>query len=75
MDCDLISRGTGTPVSKGFDPEEVKIIIKAVIDTNKLICLEVCEVNPLLDTKGNVMAETAFKVLDSVTAHFLEHHG
>ncbi|PQJ16618.1 arginase [Aureicoccus marinus] len=75
MDCDLISRGTGTPVSKGFDPEEVKTIIKAVIDTNKLICLEVCEVNPLLDTKGNVMAETAFKVLDSVTAHFLEHHG
>ena len=75
LDCDLISRGTGTPVSKGFDPEEVKSIIKAVIDTNKLICLEVCEVNPLLDTKGNVMAETAFEVLDEVTSYFLEHHG
>ena len=74
LDCDLISKGTGTPVSKGFDPEEVKTIIKAVIDTNKLICLEVCEVNPLLDSKGNVMAETAFEVLDDVTAHFLVHH-
>ncbi len=74
LDCDLISRGTGTPVSKGFDPEEVKEIIKAIIDTNKLICLEVCEVNPLLDTKGNFMAETAFEVLDEVTQYFLEHH-
>lgn len=75
LDCDLVSMGTGTPVSKGFDPEEVKEIIKAVIDTNKLICLELCEVNPLLDTKGNVMAETAFEVLSEVTDYFLEHHG
>jgi len=67
MDCDLVSRGTGTPVSKGFDPEEVTRIINRLIDTKKVACLEVTEVNPLLDEHGNKMAETAFDVLDKVT--------
>lgn len=71
LDCDLISKGTGTPVSKGFDPEEVKEIIKLLIDSEKVVCLEVTEVNPLLDNKGNKMAETAFDVLDDVTTHLL----
>lgn len=71
LDCDLISKGTGTPVSKGFDPEEVKAIIKGLFDTGKVVCLEVTEVNPLLDNKGNVMAETAFDVLDEITTHAL----
>ena len=69
LDCDLISKGTGTPVSKGFDPDEVKHIIKSIMDTGKLACFEVTEVNPLLDTKGNKMAETAFEVLDDVTQY------
>jgi arginase len=72
LDCDLVSKGTGTPVSKGFDPEEVKGIINRITATEKVICLEVCEVNPLLDTKGNKMAETAFEVLDAVTTIILE---
>ncbi len=67
MDCDLVSKGTGTPVSKGFDPEDVQFIIKAFINTNKVACFEVVEVNPTLDTKGNVMAETAFDVLKTTT--------
>jgi len=67
MDCDLISKGTGTPVSKGFDQFEVEKIIKAFIDTNKVVCFEVVEVNPLMDNKGNVMAETAFDVLKVTT--------
>ncbi len=67
MDCDLISKGTGTPVSKGFDQEEVKQIIKSIIKTNKVVCFEVVEINPLLDNKGNVMAETAFDVLKATT--------
>jgi len=71
LDCDLISRGTGTPVSKGFDPEEVKEIITTLIQTKKVACLEVTEVNPLLDNRGNKMAETAFNVLDAVTAHLV----
>lgn len=67
MDCDLISKGTGTPVSKGFDQHEVIEIIKAFIETTKVVCFEVVEVNPTLDNKGNVMAETAFDVLKATT--------
>ena len=68
LDCDLISRGTGTPVPKGFDPDEVKAIINRLLATHKVACLEICEVNPLLDHKGNRMAEAAFEVLDAVTS-------
>lgn len=68
MDCDLISYGTGTPVAKGFDQFEVIAIIDQIIKSKKVVCLEVVEVNPLLDTKGNKMAETAFQVLEAVTS-------
>ncbi|NRT12535.1 arginase [Flavobacterium sp. 14A] len=67
MDCDMISYGTGTPVAKGFDKQEVTDIINGLIKSKKVCCLEVVEVNPLLDTKGNKMAETAFEVLENVT--------
>ena len=67
LDCDLVSKGTGTPVSKGFDHHEVIDIINQLLATQKVVCLEVTEVNPLLDNKGNKMAETAFKVLNAVT--------
>jgi arginase len=67
MDCDLISKGTGTPVSKGFDQDEIKQIINGIISSGKVACLEVVEVNPCLDNKGNVMAETAFDVINDVT--------
>ena len=68
MECDLISYGTGTPVAKGFDQYEVIAIIDQIIKTKKVVCIEVVEVNPLLDTKGNKMAETAFQVLEAVTS-------
>ncbi|MBV6484657.1 MAG: Arginase [Flavobacteriales bacterium] len=67
MDCDLISKGTGTPVSKGFDQHEIKQIIKGIITSGKVACIEIVEVNPCLDNKGNAMAETAFEVLHDVT--------
>ena len=66
LDCDLISCGTGTPVSKGFDPEEVIKIIKGIQSCQKVVALEVCEINPLLDQKGNRMAETAFEVINAL---------
>lgn len=66
LDCDLISKGTGTPVSKGFDPQEVIALIQAILNTGKVGALEVCEINPLLDEKGNKMAETAFEVIDQL---------
>ena len=66
LDCDLISSGTGTPVSKGFDPEEIIALIKGFMASEKVSCLEVCEINPLLDEKGNKMAETAFDIIDAL---------
>lgn len=66
MDCDLISKGTGTPVSKGFDIDEVVAIIEQIIASQKVISLEVTEVNPLLDNKGNRMAEAAFEVVQRI---------
>ena len=66
LDCDLISHGTGTPVSKGFDPKELIQLIQGIQASNKVVALEVSEINPLLDEKGNRMAETAFEVIDAV---------
>ncbi|MEE4001376.1 arginase [Tenacibaculum sp. FZY0031] len=67
MDCDMISYGTGTPVPKGFDQHEIIDIINGLLASNKVACVEFVEVNPLLDLKGNKMAETAFEVLEEVT--------
>jgi len=67
MDCDLISYGTGTPVPKGFDQFEIIEIFNQFIETKKVVCVEFVEVNPLLDLKGNKMAETAFEIMDSIT--------
>lgn len=66
MDCDLISYGTGTPVSKGFDQFEIIEIITQLIESEKVVCLEFVEINPLLDLGGNKMAETAFEILNEV---------
>ncbi len=68
MDCDMVSYGTGTPVPKGFDPAEVKYIIQSLLSMGKVVCLELTEVNPLLDNHGNKMAETAFRILDEVVS-------
>jgi arginase len=71
MDCDMISYGTGTPVAKGFDQYEIIAIINQIIQTKKVVCIEFVEVNPLLDTKGNKMAETAFEVLEAITPNLM----
>lgn len=75
LDCNLVSMGTGTPVPKGFDPEEAKAIISQLLATHKVVCFEVCEVNPLLDFNGNKMAETAFDVLNEVTGEDMRFAG
>ena len=64
LDCDFVSRGTGTPVSFGFNPIEVKSIITEFLKTEKVVCIEFTEFNPLLDNKGNRMSETAFDILN-----------
>ena len=67
MDSELISNGTGTPVPHGLNPNEVKAIINDVLESGKVVCVEVVEVNPCLDNRGNMMAETAFEVIDDFT--------
>jgi arginase len=67
MDCDLVSRGTGTPVPNGLSEEEATDIVCGLVADPKTCCLEVTEVNPTLDNKKNTMAETAFRVLDRAT--------
>ena len=67
LDCDMVSYGTGTPVPKGFDQYEVIDIIDQLIVSKKVSCIEFVEINPLLDNRGNKMAETAFEVLDAIT--------
>jgi arginase len=69
MDCDNISYGTGTPVPHGLLPQEVMGIFDILLATKKVCCIEFTEINPLLDNKGNKMAETAFQVLDHITNH------
>lgn len=64
MDSDLISDGTGTPVPRGFFPHEISTLLKGVSDSGKVCCLEIVEVNPLLDSQGNKMAEVTFDILE-----------
>ncbi len=71
LDCDLVSNGTGTPVSKGFDQYEIIAIINQLIASGKVVCVEICEINPLLDTKGNKMAEAAFDILEQITSSLI----
>lgn len=67
MDCDLVSKGTGTPVPNGLSEEEATELVCGLVADPKTCCLEVTEVNPTLDNKSNTMAETAFRVLDRAT--------
>ena len=67
MDCDLVSMGTGTPVPNGYTPEEANSIIQNLIQSYKLVCFEMVEINPTLDNKKNLMAETAFDILVNTT--------
>jgi arginase len=65
MDPDIVSYGTGTPVKDGITPAEAKDLINELLQSQKIVCFELVEVNPLLDNKGNKMAEVALEVLES----------
>lgn len=72
MDCDVVSKGTGTPVPNGFRPEEAKEILQRLAKSNKLVCFEMVEVNPLLDNKQNRMAEVSFDILENTYTTIVE---
>lgn len=64
LDCNAVSFGTGTPVENGLFENEAKEILQALMSWDKVIGLEVTEINPLLDNKQNKMAETALEILE-----------
>jgi len=57
-----ISKGTGTPVSNGLKEREAEDLISKFMQSRKICCFEISEVNPTLD-KENLMAEIAFNIL------------
>lgn len=66
LDCDLVSLGTGTPVPNGLTEEEATTLLIELVKDPRIIAFEVVEVNPTLDNKGNVMAETALRIIEAV---------
>ncbi|MEQ9062554.1 MAG: arginase [Vicingaceae bacterium] len=70
MDCDLVSSGTGTPVPHGLSPDEAFSILQFFCTDPRLTAMEVVEVNPLLDNKGNTMAETTQRILDKLLRYW-----
>jgi arginase len=72
MDPELTSHGTGTPVPHGLTPEEAKELLDGVCKFEKLVALEIVEVNPCLDEKKNKMAEITFELIESIV-HTMEN--
>jgi len=68
MDSKEVSEGTGTPVENGYLPEEAEKIILNLLESEKTVCFEMVEINPLLDTE-NKMAKVAFSILENVSKH------
>lgn len=54
--------GTGTPVANGLTLKQAEILLETFWESKKLVCMEMVEINPLLDDK-NKTAETAFYLL------------
>jgi arginase len=86
-DCDLlylsfdvdsmdpsVSEGTGTPVPGGFEVDEVREILLNLVSDQRLCCFEMVEINPLLDLKGNSMAEAAFSIFKPVFEKIQKQH-
>jgi arginase len=67
MDPNVTSHGTGTPVEDGLTPDEAKEILINLANNKKTVCIEVVEVNPCLDEKGNTMAEITFDLVEAIT--------
>ena len=83
-DCDMIyvsfdvdsldsrfSKGTGTPVERGLDVAQAKQLNYYLMQSEKIVCFEVGEINPTLDSK-NTMADNAFEILEMATAAITE---
>jgi arginase len=61
-----ISKGTGTPVPNGITEKEAGNLVARLMQSPKVCCFEMVEVNPTLDSQ-NIMAENAFEILVRAT--------
>ena len=57
-----VSVGTGTSVDNGLTLDEAQDLLKGFYASPKLACLEITEINPLIDVK-NKMAKTVVDIL------------
>ncbi len=71
MDCDKVSNGTGTPVPNGLSLPQTKALFSTLLEKmEKVKYFEITEINPLLDTFGNKMAEAAYEIFKIVANSF-----
>jgi arginase len=66
-----ISKGTGTPVHDGLSLDDAKTLLSILTQMKNFHCLEITEVNPLLDSE-NKMANAVVDILQSSLKNFLQ---
>lgn len=66
------SKGTGTPVKEGLNVEEAIALCQALLDNDRVVCFEMVEINPTLDSE-NTMARNAFDILEAATDTIQNH--
>ena len=65
LDSEKVSSGTGTPIKNGLLIDECKVMLKSFYSWEKAKCMEITEINPLLD-KNNKMTKSIFDILEFV---------
>ncbi len=59
-----VSKGTGTPADNGITAKEADQLLTAFMEDHRVCCLEVTEINPLLDAQ-NAMARQSLHILNN----------
>lgn len=66
LDPDEVSYGTGTPVKNGLlVNEEIELLKELFKSKDKIMAIDLCEINPLLDEK-NKMAEKVIPIINFI---------
>lgn len=69
-----ISKGTGTPVADGLSVSEAQTLNRLLCADERVCSWEMVEINPLLDDKGNSMAEISFEILKTTSLSIQNPH-
>jgi len=60
-----VASGVGTPVTGGLNYREAHLALELIAETKMLRSLEMCEVNPIMDSGGNRTARLAVELITS----------